>query len=461
MVGRVVSGLVATLFVAAACDSTGTPQASPSRSPAAEPTARPEPLPQADPPKVESNLSPEAIERCLFNERIDPADYAGVYSNVQELVAGQVEESRSLQFEAPAVEMLEVDAFEDAVAAIDIEFPEDEEVTTKFLGWALGLAPVGLNLNRFLAGNDPGLIAGFYDPDDQRIVIEKKGKLDSEYIVLAHEFTHAATDQAFGLFKKKLEPIIDDVLLARSALVEGDAALAELRVVSRLSPPKAVDKAVAAQVGFKKAFVQGRDAGVPNLLIDTGVFPYRWGMAFVCSVFKEKGWGGINRAYARPPTTTAQILFPERFLEREKAREPVELTKPGAEWQLRDQGQIGAAHLKAMFEAPGDNEDAALSRPLARAASWAGGEYRVWSLGDKAREYAVGLSLVEHEDHEGLLCSSMYRWYRAAFSEHRTLVADGTVRLEGSLQDAFLACRGRNVTLGVAPRLDIAREIMD
>ena len=409
---------------------------------------------------MEANLSPQALERCLL-DRVDPASYAGVYASVQELVAGQVAESRSLQFDAPAVELLEAQAFDDAVAALATKVPEDEEVTTKLLGWSLGLVPLGYNVNRFLTGNDSGLIAGFYDPRDGRIVVEKNGKLDVEYIVMAHEFAHAATDQAFGLPKKKSEPIVDDVVLARSSLVEGDASLSELRVLSTLSPPAAVDKAVAAQIKFKKAFEEGRLAGVPIMLIDTGVFPYRWGLAFACEVYQEKGWGAINRAYARPPTTTAQILFPERFLEREEARAPVELAKPGSEWQLRDEGSLGAAHLKAMFEAPGDNENEALSRPLSRAAAWAGGRYKVWTLGDEPRRFVTGLSLVEHEDYKGLLCSSMYQWYRKAFSaEERRLVADRVVQLAGPVQDAFLSCRGRAVTMSIATSLDVARAVI-
>ena len=200
---------------------------------------------------------------------------------------------------------------------------------------------------------------------------------------------------------------------------------------------------------------------MPYLLIDNALFPYRWGLGFTCWVFKEKGWQGINRMYASPPTSSAQILFPERWLNGEEPRRTPRLVQPGSVWDARDQGQIGAAHLKALFEAPGDDEKQSLSRPLSRAASWAGGFYKVWTVGLTAREYAMGLSLVEHEDFDGLLCSSMRKWYQAAFPDARPeLIDDGVLELDGRKQDAVLSCEGGTVMIGIGPYFKISRAII-
>ncbi len=452
---------LAALLVAGSCDSSSRAPAEPTPRARARAEKSFEPLPRAKPPALESGLTLQNIRGCLYRERLDPSDYAGVYYGPVDLVSDQVETSRSLDFGVPDVELLEPREFDDAVVGNRVTIPVDEEVTTKMLAWALGITPQGFDVNFFLSGNDSGLIAGFYDPRHEDIVIEQKGKLDREYVVMAHEFTHAAADQAFGLPKKKIEPIVDDVSLGKSSLVEGDAVLSELRFLSRLSPPKAVRKAVSAQIGFTQKFLEDRRSKVPYLLIDTALFPYQWGLAFACTLFKKGGWRAINRAYSNPPTTSAQILFPERFLRRERPLESPPVDKPGPLWQLRDQGHIGAAHLKAMFEAPGDNETQSLNRSLSRAASWAGGYYKVWTVGTTEREYAVGLSLVEHEDYEGLLCSSMNRWYRTAFGDaEQELVADGTVHLEGTQQDAVLACRGRDVTMAFAPSLELAAAVL-
>ncbi|MDQ4143046.1 MAG: hypothetical protein M3198_04740 [Actinomycetota bacterium] len=455
-------GLAAFLVVcilAVGCDSTSPPEKEAAPSPAAP--EKFERLPQATPPVMKAKLTPEQIQRCLYPAPIDLDSIAGVYSSPEELVAAQVETSRSIDFDIPALELLEGKAFDKAVVGAGVSVPPDKRVTTKLLAWALGITPQGLNVNFFLRSDDAGLVAGFYDPRGQRVVIKKKGKLDSEYVVMAHEFTHAAADQRFGLPPERVEPIVDDVSLARSALVEGDASLTDLRVLSRLSPAKAVGKAVAARIAFKDKFAKDRGSGIPYLLIDTALFPYQSGLAFACSVFRETGWAGIDRAYSKPPTTTAQILFPDRFLDKEEALEPSELKRPGQLWQVRDEGQIGAAHLKAMFEAPGDSERQTLSRPLSRAASWAGGRYRVWTVGEASGEYAIGLSFVEHEDYEGLLCSSLRKWYLAAFDDAKQkLIADRVAEFEGTQQDAILSCQGRDITMAFGPRLEFARAIL-
>lgn len=454
--------LVVVLLFAAGCDASEPPQTkSAPKSSAPSPKDKLQPLPRAKPADVKSVLTSKNIRGCLYRERLDPSDYAGLYTGPEHLVSDQIETSREVDFVPPPVEMLEPKAFDRAVVGNGVNVPVDEAVTTKMLAWALGVTPQGFDVNFFFGGNDSGLIAGFYNPRDGNVVIEKKGKLDSEYIIMAHEFTHAAADQAFGLPRKKIEPMVDDVSLGSSSLVEGDASLAELRVLSRFSRPKAVGKAIDAQLGFKDKFLKDRTRGVPYMLIDTALFPYQWGLAFACSVFKKEGWKGINRAYSRPPTTSAQILFPDRFLRGEEARPTPPLGRPGPLWQVRDRGQIGAAHLKAMFEAPGDNESQALSKPLARAAAWAGGNYKVWTVGTADGKYAVGLSFVEHADHKGLLCSSLNRWYQTAFGDAEPkLVADGVVELEGTQQDAMLSCRGREITMAFAPTMDLVASTM-
>ena len=454
--------LLASALIAAACDASEPPEptSAPTRS-TPEPKDKLKPLPRVKPPAVKSVLTSKNIRGCLYRERLDPADYAGVYTGPADLVSDQVETSREVDFIAPEVDLLEAKAFDDAVVETRVEVPVDETVTTKMLAWALGLTPQGFDVNFFFGGNDSGLVAGFYDPGQGNVVIERKGRLDSEYIVMAHEFAHAATDQAFGLPHKKIEPIVDDASLGSSSLVEGDASLAELRFLSRFSPPKAVRKAVDAQLGFKDKFLKDRDGGVPYMLIDTALFPYQWGLAFACSVFRKEGWKAINRAYLHPPTTSAQILFPDRFLRGEEARPTEPLRKPGPLWQLRDRGRIGAAHLKAMFEAPGDNEVQALSKPLSRAAAWAGGNYKVWTVGSAERDYTVGLSFVEHKKHKGLLCSSLRHWYETAFVDSDTrLVDDRVVEFEGTQQDAMMSCQGRDITMAFAPTIELAASTM-
>lgn len=118
--------------------------------------------------------------------------------------------------------------------------------------------------------------------------------------------------------------------------------------------------------------------------------------------------------------------------------------------------------MKSMFEAPGDVEKRALRRPLGRAASWDGGKYKLWIVDDSDDESVVGVSLVEHKDHPGLLCSSMNAWYKASFFDAKPeLIADRVVAYSDEYQKAIIACSGRNVRIGIAPTQELAQAVVD
>ena len=459
--GRRVLLLVATmLLVLAGCDPASPPRGTDRDD--EESAQRFEPPPRVKPPAVRSTFSVKNLRKCLYREPIDPASIAGVYYGPIDLVAGQLEISRGIDVDIPSsVRMLDEKAFARAVAKDQVKLRESDELATRSLAWALGVAQQGFDVNRFLKGEGSGLIAGFYNPKTGSIVVEKEGKLDAEYVILAHELTHAATDDAFDLPEKEFDNIVDDSTLAASSVVEGDATLSEFRVSSRLAKPKAITKALRARMAYKNRFRTDRSEGVPYMLIDSALFPYQWGLSFACSVFRARGWKGVNRLYSHPPTTTAQILFPQRYLTGEKARKTRPLRRPRGAWRSRDRGEIGAAHLKAMFEAPGDNETQTMTRSLARASAWGGGTYEVWTRKNDKSEYAVGISLVERPGNPGLLCSSMNEWYETSFADAEpVLVADRTLEYEGQQQDAVIACPGRNVLFSTARSIEVARSLI-
>ncbi len=233
------------------------------------------------------------------------------------------------------------------------------------------------------------------------------------------------------------------------------------RFVSRFSLKEAIEKALGAQLAMEDRLERARTQGVPELMIDELVFPYQWGFAFVCSVYQEEGWAGVNRMYRKPPKTTAEIMFPTRYLEGEGAIEPQALGRLDAPWKKRASGTFGAAHLKSLFEAPGNVGGRSLDKAVARAAAWAGGEYQVWSNEDE-RFGAIGLALVEHENHEGILCDSMKQWYEAAFEEAEPkLVDEETVVYSDTHQIGMISCVDDQVRVGIAPEETEARALIE
>jgi hypothetical protein len=276
----------------------------------------------------------------------------------------------------------------------------------------LGAVPRGTNLKALIRRTLPGQIAGFYDPTTRELVVgsDAEKRLDAvERLTLAHELEHALADQRLGLPRfledQRVPDGREDVELAALSLIEGDATLlTEAFASEHLSLADAfrsIGPALAAERELEE---------LPHYLRANTIFPYGDGLSFVCSVFERGGWKAVDRAYRRPPTTSAQVMFPERYFARERAADPPDPRPPGRGWEVVDEQAFGAANLLWLFEAPGGDTDRKLSDARERAEAWAGGELRVFGRGGKT---AVGLTLVER-GRERDLCASMRAWLRAA-----------------------------------------------
>lgn len=454
---RFVCALVALSLAAAAC--TGDQADQPQTESSPEPVAY-KAIPRATPQKVRSSLTPKNVSSCLHKQPLDIASVAPYYTGPIDLTQGQVEETRSLDFALPSdIDMLEEKAFGNALKGVGSgRKTRDDDLVNNWLQWGLGYRPLGSDGSSLPPGNGADLVGGFYDPHTEDIVIQKDGKLDGEYVVLAHELTHAAADQAFGLKNGSIR-LVDDKSLAYDAVVEGDASLVEMRFGSLLAKPKAVKKSVRKLIDSALNFSEERESGMPHAIIDQFVFPYRWGMTFVCKVYKARGWEGVNRLYENPPASTAEVMFPERYLKGQKPENPEPLGRLRKPWKLYGKGTIGPANLVSLFEAPGDAEEYGLTNALGRAAAWNGGEYQVWSQRDDDIDSVLGLSFVEHRKHKGVLCSSLMEWYETTYPlGKKEMIADRVVQFTEDTRVGVLSCQGRSVKLSIAPQAELARK---
>jgi hypothetical protein len=181
---------------------------------------------------------------------------------------------------------------------------------------------------------------------------------------------------------------------------------------------------------------------VPYLLSNGLQLPYLEGMNFACSLYGESGWAAVDAAYDAPPTTTAEILFPELYANGWEPRDPAAAGQPGDGWtELRTVG-FGAVDLLHLFSAPGDDPEAALSDVRDRVRGWGGGTATVWTRGE---DTAVLLNLVDAASGGNqTLCESMEAWVRAA-----------------SLDNSVVDCVDQSVQIGIGPDVDIARAIVE
>jgi len=271
--------------------------------------------------------------------------------SVNEAMVAQVRErlvaTRGLDFKRPVpTRALDPD---EVSAAVGDELartlsPEDraraERVYTR-----LGLLPPGTALGPTMHRLFATQLAAFYDPrtgslavatsaanlggTEMRMVSAVTGRDLLGELIVAHELTHALQDQHWGL-PKDPEPGVatnTDRLLARRALLEGDATWASVATVTGGRSDDDTRARIIPQLDKLRGQLAASVPDVPPLLRDTLSFQYTDGTKFVDRLLARGGWAEVDRAQADPPTSSEQVLHPERYLAaRRDVPTPVEVT---------------------------------------------------------------------------------------------------------------------------------------
>jgi hypothetical protein len=398
--------------------------------------------------------------QCMFPERPfsgEPVDDGPIEEQVR-TIAGQVEDIRGLEFTRP-VEPQFVSPEESAARVRELfleEYTESLGDAEERILTALGAIPSGTDLRNLRSNILGQQVAGFYDPQTGELVV-RQGGADltlNDRIVLAHELDHALTDQALGIpLPDDLRPGQEDADLAAAALVEGDATLL-MHLYAASAPfgeqfegldPSAITEAIEAQADL---------AGLPPYLAMELTFPYEEGLRFVCDLYRRGGWEAVNRAYDDPPDGTAEVLSPVLYEEGFTPVDPSVPPSPGPPWRPAAIGQLGAAQLLWLLEAPGGETSRALATARAAAEAWAGGEMRLWTRGTGS---ALAVRLAERPGRERL-CAAIQEWYGSSVEGDRERgTSEGALEADGDRQDAVIACSADEVRVGLAPDLRTAR----
>ena len=112
--------------------------------------------------------------------------------------------------------------------------------------------------------------------------------------------------------------MFEDRRAALRAVGAGDALLTAVSHADR--PDKRKLSNVQMQTALEVAAqIDKLAARLPAFLRELVSFPYRDGSQYVNWAFAAHAWPGVNGLYADPPTTTAQVLHPEKyFVQRER-----------------------------------------------------------------------------------------------------------------------------------------------
>jgi len=284
------------------------------------------------------------------------------------------EEIRGLEFlTPPQITVLTPEELKTRVVDQVVEDYVDHEVD-EALYKLLGLVPTDFQLLETVLSLYGDAVAGYYDGDTGELVVTATEDLFSplEEATIVHELTHAVTDQVLD-FNDRYNQLFDeeryDEAAAFQALIEGDASLAELLYIQQLDEASQQEFLEDAFDVDMTVFDQ-----VPPFMQDSLTFPYESGFSFVEHLFSEGGFASVDAAYAAPPVSSEQIIWPDDY----PSDAPVEVELPVQEltgYEIEEVSTWGEIGFRLMFDQVLGGADAA-------AEGWGGDSYRVYYNGD-------------------------------------------------------------------------------
>jgi len=306
----------------------------------AAPTPSPSPSASAAPTSASSApAAPSGSPSASAAGSQDPA----VYTRINE----QVQAIRGLDEKQPVVpKIVSQQELDDVLqTSMDHDYPAARMAGDELLYKGLGLLPKDAKLADVFLELLQSQVAGLYDPTTKSLyVLSKAGAVGPiERFFYSHEYDHALQDQHFDL--EKLQSGLDDQsdrLLARQALVEGDAyTTMTYWLQANLTPAETSE--VLSQANDPAALEALQK--IPPIIQAQIAFSATQGTFFVIGQQRTGGWPAIDADFAKPPDSTEQILHPDKWTTREPPIEvklPVDLAKRmGTGWTLDHEDTFG------------------------------------------------------------------------------------------------------------------------
>jgi hypothetical protein len=294
----------------------------------------------------------------------------------------------------------------------DTYYPEPYYERRSDAWQTIGVLPGDVTYLEALDAYQQGQVLGFYNSQNEELVYTGDADLDRiEQFVLAHELTHAIDDQHFDL--DRLDDLAmrceDEPFEAALGIVEGSANHFATQVIFQFPNP---------DVGS----IPGGDAAeVPPFFVELQAFPYTAGQRFADELSDANGSSAIDDALDTFPTTTEQVLHPDKFPDEAGTTVEVADFAPtfGPGWRDLDAMVVGELWLRALLHlrlSDGVAESAA--------AGWGGGTYRAWRDGD---DVAVIMSTVWDTPADAKEFSdALGHWQSRGSGPGLVLKADGT-----------------------------------
>lgn len=273
-------------------------------------------------------------------------------------------------------------------------------------------------------------LGGYYDPEKDHFVMAAWLPAIMQVPVAVHELTHALQDQYFELSSfTDVNKYSSDELLARSALIEGDAT-AVMIDYSRLKvgqSPIAKDADVTAimmQNLLGTSLFSGMNQ-IPESLKLTLLFPYTSGLRFAHTLLRKGDYQELTKAFAKPPRSTEEILHPEKYYIQKQ--DFLELENPKSKYaeqnrEILFEDTLGEFSISALFAGFIKNK----AEVAEIASGWGGDRIVVYQATDNSYE----LHWITHWDTESD-STAFYQAYKKVL-ESRAIGKDISISQNGN-----------------------------
>ena len=285
----------------------------------------------------------------------------------------------------------------------------------------LGLIPVSLDYKDFILKLFTEQVGGYYDPEKKTFFIASWLPAEEQKPIMVHELGHALQDQHFDvnkILKEDRRLRNDDRTMAHQALMEGDGMVIMLNYL--LEPVKrnfAQLPDLAFIMRTQMSTMQSQSevfSSAPAYIQESVLFPYGYGAAFLQKIWAQNpSWESVNKIYSDLPTSTEQIMHPEKYYGTRDEPKPVNAeavaAKLGGDWKVAYKNVLGEFALNLLLTLHVTEE-----RSKRSAAGWGGDQ--VLLLENKAGKNAVLVETVwDTVEEADEFFSALQAWFQARF----------------------------------------------
>ena len=272
-------------------------------------------------------------------------------------------------------------------------------------------------------------LGGYYDPEKDYYAMASWMPSAVQMPIAVHELTHALQDQHF-----KLDKMLDhktatsDQLMARSALVEGDATA----VMIDYSRDLMGQGSLANEASISMFMIQNISGAMfssslqkaPPALQVMLIFPYISGLNFAHALLKEGGYSVIDAAFGRLPETTEEILHPQIYISAEKSYRKVSETSPPDWVKLRSKKAVYTDSLGEFITSTLLGTYLPLTQASSAAAGWAGDLVALYESSKTSKGVVVWTTLWDSEADAKEFYQAVVDMFKKRFSSEPVFGAD-------------------------------------